>query len=157
MRDLGVEEVGTPLYVRAEYKILRGLEMQIKRGGSLVETAIKHLKKFSSHYGVKRPVIADIVGGPKATPDEYSTKVKMLVYAVMSKHMKCLCCDNEGEPRGHKHIARLLLKVAQSYTPDNHAEFEMLFSTLPDQGEPASSWSRKQQSSWQDVLLLVPR
>jgi hypothetical protein len=157
MRDLGTEEEGSTLYVRAEYQLRRGLEMRVKREGSLAKSLIKHLKKFSSHYGVRRPVVADIIGGPKATPDEYSTKVKMLVYAVMSKHMKCLCCDNDGKPRGHKHIARLLLKVAQSYTPDNHAEFEMLFSTFPDQGEPVSSWSRTRQSSWQDVLLLVPR
>ena len=157
MRDLGVEEEDSPLYVQTEWKIRRGLEMNTKRRGSLAETAIKHFQKFSSHYGVRRPVIADIAGSPKATPDEYSTKVKMLVYAILSKHVKCLCCDNEGKPRGHKHIAQLLLKVAQSYTLEDQAEFEMLFSTIPDSGEPVSSWSRTAQCSWQDVQVLVPR
>ena len=92
--------------------------MNTKGRGSPAETAIKHFQKFSSHYGVKRPVIANIASGLKATPDEYSTKVKMLVYAILNKHIKCLCCDNERKLRGHKHITRLLLKVAQSYTSE---------------------------------------
>jgi hypothetical protein len=157
MRDLGMEEEGSPLYVQTERKIQRGLEMNTKGRGSLAERAIKHFQKFSGHYGIRRPVIADIAGGPKATPDEYSTKVKTLVYAILSKHARCLCCDNEGKPRGHKHIARLLLKAAQSYTPEDQAEFEMLFSAIPDSGEPGSSWSGAGQCSWQDVQVLVPR
>lgn len=157
MRDLGIEEEASPLYVQTECKIRRGLEMNTKGTRSLAETAIKHFQKFSSHYGVRRPVIADITGGPKATPDEYSTKVKMLVYAILSKHAKCLCCDNEGKPRGHKHIARLLLKATHPYTSGDQAEFEILFSTIPDSGEPVPSWSGTGQCSWQDVQVLVPR
>lgn len=152
-----MEKEGSLLYVQTEWEIRRGLEMNTKGRGYLAETAIKHFQKFSSHYGVRRPVIADIVGGPKATPDEYSTKVKTLVYAILSKHAKCLCCDREGKPRGHKHIARLLLKVAQSYTSEGQAEFEMLFSTIPDSCEPISSWNGTGQCSWQDVQVLVPR
>jgi hypothetical protein len=157
MRDLGMEEEGSPLYVQTEWKIRRGLEMNTKGRGSLAETAIKHFQKFSSRYGVKRPVIADIASGPKATPDEYSTKVKMLVYTILNKHAKCLCCDNGGKLRGHKHIARLLLKVAQSYTSEDQAEFEILFSAIPDSDEPISSCSGTGQCSWQDVQVLVPR
>lgn len=157
MRDLGIEKEGSRLYVQTEWKIRRGLEMNTKGRGSLADTAIKHFQKFSSHYGVRRPVIADIAGGPKATPDEYSTEVKTRVYAILSKHAKCLCCDNEGKPRRHRHIARLLLTVAQSYTPEDQAEFEMLFSTIADSGEPVSSWSGTGQCSWQDVQVLVPR
>ncbi|KFY79163.1 hypothetical protein V499_01822 [Pseudogymnoascus sp. VKM F-103] len=157
MRDLGMEEEGSPLYVQAEWKIRRGLEMNTKGRDSLAETAIKHIRKFSNHYGVKRPVIADIASGPKATPDEYSTKVKMLVYATLNKHAKCLCYNNERELRGHKHIARLLLKVAQSYTSEDQAEFEILFSATPDASEPVSSWSGTRQCLWQDVQVLVPR
>jgi hypothetical protein len=152
-----MEEEGSPLYVQTEWKIRRGLEMNTKGRGSLAETAIKHFQKFSSHYGVKRPVVADIASGPKATPDEYSTKVKMLVYAILNKHAKCLCRDNERKLRGHQHIARLLLKAAQPYTSENKAEFEILFSAISDAGEPASSWSGTTQCSWQDVQVLVPR
>jgi hypothetical protein len=151
-----MEEAGSPLYVQTEREVRRGLEMNTKGRGSLAETAIKHFQKFSSYYGVRRPVIADITSGLKATPEEYSTKVKMLVYAILSKHVKCLCCDNEGNPR-HKHIARLLLKVAHSYTSEDQPEFEILFSAIPDSGQPVSNWSGKGHCSWQDVQVLVTR
>lgn len=157
MRDLGIEKEGSLRYLHAESKLRRGLEMNLKRKDPLTETAIKHLRKFSDRYGVRRPVIADIAGGPKATPDEYSTKVKMLVYAILSKHMKCLCCDHEGRPQGHKHVARLLLKVAQSYTQEDEAEFEMLFSTILESADSSANWSIKRQCCWQDAQVLVPR
>ncbi|KAF2786666.1 subtilisin-like protein, partial [Melanomma pulvis-pyrius CBS 109.77] len=157
MRNLGAEEEGSVLYKQTVLKIRRGLERNTKGRDPLAKSAVKHLKDFSSHYGVRRPVIADIAGGPMATPDEHSTKVKMMVYAILRKHMKCLCLDDEGKPRGHTHIARLLLTAAPSYTSEDQAEFEMLFHTVPDSGESTLSWSRARQCCWQDVQVLVPR
>ncbi|KAJ6157218.1 hypothetical protein N7497_006103 [Penicillium chrysogenum] len=156
MRDIATEDKGSSLYVQTEQKIRYGLEFNTMHG-TIGTEAIKHFRKFSNRYGVRRPVFADIAGGPKATSDEYSTKVKMLVHKVLSKHAKCQCYDQTGDTLKHRQISRLLLKVAPSYEPEDHAEFEMLFSLISDSDKEASDWSCTGQCLWQDVQVLVPR
>lgn len=156
MRDIATEDKGSSLYVQTEQKIRYGLEFNTMHG-TIGTEAIKHFRKFSNRYGVRRPVFADIAGGLKATSDEYSTKVKMLVHKVLSKHAKCQCYDQTGDTLKHRQISRLLLKVAPSYEPEDHAEFEMLFSLISDSDKEASDWSCTGQCLWQDVQVLVPR
>lgn len=43
----------------------------------------------------------------------------------------------------------------RSYTSENQAEFEILFSAILDMGELVSSWSGIGQCLWQDVQVLV--
>lgn len=157
MKTLRTENEGSQLYIQTKRKVRRGLDANSKTRSSVMVSAIKHLKKFCRMYGVKRPVVEEVTAGPTGTPDEYSAIVKTLVYTVLNKHIKCFCGERPEKPRGHKYIARLLLKVAQSYTSESQAEFEMLFSTIPDSSGPFSIRNGTEKFFWQDTQVLVPR
>ncbi len=91
---------------------------------------------------------------------DYPDRLNIIIYNVLSKHLKCTCDSVGGEEgavsgqegaNNSRHFAVLLLKPTYSCTPEDQVPFDMLISTMP----VSKSWLP--QILWQDIQLLVSR